>query len=72
MDASQLWYLEILHFGPKHEFFIFYLPRVCEMLRNFQTSFWVQWTRMDASQLWYPEIVIRARTQVLLLLRVEG
>jgi hypothetical protein len=34
MDASQLWYPEILHSGPKHEYFIFYLPRVCEMLRN--------------------------------------
>jgi hypothetical protein len=34
MDASQLWYPEILHSDPKHEYFIFYLPRVCEMLRN--------------------------------------
>jgi hypothetical protein len=25
--------------------------------KHFQTSFWVQWTRMDASQVWYPEIV---------------
>jgi hypothetical protein len=34
MDASQLWYPEILYSDPKHEYFIFYLPRVCEMLRN--------------------------------------
>jgi hypothetical protein len=34
MDASQLWYPEILLSGLKHEFFFFYLPRVCEMLRN--------------------------------------
>jgi hypothetical protein len=34
MIASQLWYPEILHSGPKHEFFFFYQPRVCEMLRN--------------------------------------
>jgi hypothetical protein len=34
MDASQLWYLEILLSGPKHEFLFFYLSRVCEMLRN--------------------------------------
>jgi hypothetical protein len=103
MATSQLWYLKILLSGPKHEFFFFYLPRVCEMLRNsskhhfgsnglewmlhnfgtpkycfrarnrsflllpteglrnapkhFQTSFWVQWTRMDGSHLWYPEIL---------------
>jgi hypothetical protein len=104
MDASQLWYPEILLSGPKHEFFFYYLPRVCEMLRNnsehhfgsnglewmlqnfgtpkycfrsrntsfsslpceglrnapkhFQTTFWVQWTRMDSSQLWYPKILL--------------
>jgi hypothetical protein len=34
MDASQLWYPEIVHSGPKHEFFIFDVPRVREMLRN--------------------------------------
>jgi hypothetical protein len=34
MDASQLWYPEILLTGPKHEFFFFYMPRLCEMLRN--------------------------------------
>jgi hypothetical protein len=34
MDASKLWYPEILLTGPKHEFFFFYMPRVCEMLRN--------------------------------------
>jgi hypothetical protein len=34
MDASQLWYPEILLSAPKHEFFFFYMPRVCEMLRN--------------------------------------
>jgi hypothetical protein len=34
MDASQLWYPEIVHSGPKHEFFIFDASRVSEMLRN--------------------------------------
>jgi hypothetical protein len=34
MDASQLWHPEIVHSGPKHEFFIFDVPRVSEMLRN--------------------------------------
>jgi hypothetical protein len=34
MDATQLWYPEIVHSGPKYEYFIFYLQRVCEMLRN--------------------------------------
>jgi hypothetical protein len=34
MDASQLWYPKILLSVPKHEFFFFYLARVCEMLRN--------------------------------------
>jgi hypothetical protein len=45
-------------FGPETRVFLL-LPT--EGLRNapkhFQTSFWVQWTRMDASQLWCPEIV---------------
>jgi hypothetical protein len=58
MDASQLWYTEIVHSGPKHEFFIFYVSKVREKLqKHSQTLFWVQWTRMDASQLWYPEIL---------------
>jgi hypothetical protein len=34
MDASELWYPEIVHSVPKHEFFIFYVPNVCEMLWN--------------------------------------
>jgi hypothetical protein len=34
MHASQLWYPEIVHSGPKHEFFIFDASRVSEMLRN--------------------------------------
>jgi hypothetical protein len=34
MDASQLWYPVILHSSPKHEFFFFYPPWVCEMLWN--------------------------------------
>jgi hypothetical protein len=34
MDASHLWHPEIVHSGPKHEFFIFDVPRVSEMLRN--------------------------------------
>jgi hypothetical protein len=34
MEASQLWYPEIVHSGPKHEFFIFDVPRLSEMLRN--------------------------------------
>jgi hypothetical protein len=34
MDSTQLWYPEIVHSGQKYEYFIFYLPRVCEMLRN--------------------------------------
>jgi hypothetical protein len=34
MDASELWYTEIVHSGPEHEFFIFYVSKVREMLRN--------------------------------------
>jgi hypothetical protein len=34
MDVSRLWYPEIVHSGPKHEFFIIDVPRVSEMLRN--------------------------------------
>jgi hypothetical protein len=34
MDASQRSYTEIVHSGPKHEFFIFYAPKVSEMHRN--------------------------------------
>jgi hypothetical protein len=49
MDASQLWYPEILHLRPKHEFFIFYLPSLRNAPEHFHTSFWVQWTWMDAS-----------------------
>jgi hypothetical protein len=32
MDVSQLWYTKIVHSVPKHEFFIFDVPRVSEML----------------------------------------
>jgi hypothetical protein len=119
MDASQLWYLEIVHSFPKYEFCFFYVSKVSKMLRNtrkhhfgsngvegmlhnfgtpkycfraqktsfstftcrglrnalkhFQTSFWVQWTRMDASQLWYPEIVhLGPKHKFCIFLRVEG
>jgi hypothetical protein len=34
MDASQLWYPEIVHSGLKHEFFIIDVLSVSEMLRN--------------------------------------
>jgi hypothetical protein len=34
MDASQLWYPEIVHSGPKYEFCTFYDSKVSEMLRN--------------------------------------
>jgi hypothetical protein len=34
MDASQLWYPEIVHSGPKYEFCTFYVSKVSEMLRN--------------------------------------
>jgi hypothetical protein len=74
MDASQLWYLDILHSGPKHEFFIFYLPRVCEMLWNTpKHHFWVRWTRMDASQILVPgNSAFRLEIRVLHFLHAEG
>jgi hypothetical protein len=34
MEASQLWYPEIVHSGPKYEFCTFYVSKVSEMLRN--------------------------------------
>jgi hypothetical protein len=34
MYDSELWHTEIVHLGPKDEFFIFYVPKVSEMLRN--------------------------------------
>jgi hypothetical protein len=34
MDVSRLWYPEIVHSGPKHEFFTIDVPRVTEMLQN--------------------------------------
>jgi hypothetical protein len=34
MDASQLWYPEIVHSDPKDEFCTFYVSKVREMLRN--------------------------------------
>jgi hypothetical protein len=34
MDASELWYPEIVHSGPKYEFCTFYVSKVSEMLRN--------------------------------------
>jgi hypothetical protein len=34
MDVSQLSYTEIVHSGPKHEFFIFYTAKVSEMHWN--------------------------------------
>jgi hypothetical protein len=57
MDASQLWYPEIVHSGSNTSFASFTYPRLANALKHSQISFWVQWSRMDASQLWYPEIV---------------
>jgi protein associated with RNAse G/E len=34
MDASQLQYLEIVHSGPKHNYCLFDVPKVREMLWN--------------------------------------
>jgi hypothetical protein len=34
MDASQLWYPEIVHSGPKHKFSSFYMSMDSEVLRN--------------------------------------
>jgi hypothetical protein len=34
IDASQLQYAETMHLVPKHKFFIFYLLKVSEMIRN--------------------------------------
>jgi hypothetical protein len=34
MNASQHWYPEIVHSGPKYKFCIFYVPKVSEMLWN--------------------------------------
>jgi hypothetical protein len=59
MDASQVWYPEIVHSGPKHKFCIFlHAEGKRNALKRSQTSFWFQWNRMDASQLWNPEIVL--------------
>jgi hypothetical protein len=58
MDASQLRYPEIVHSAPKHKFCIFLRAEgKRNALKQTQTWFWVQWSRMDASQLRYPEIV---------------
>jgi hypothetical protein len=34
MDASLLWYPEIVHLGPKHKFSTYYMAKVSEVLRN--------------------------------------
>jgi hypothetical protein len=34
MDASKLWCLEIVHSNLQHNFSIFYVPKVSEMLCN--------------------------------------
>jgi hypothetical protein len=34
MYDSELWHPEIVHSGPKDEFFIFYVPKVSEMLET--------------------------------------
>jgi hypothetical protein len=34
MDASQLWYHEIVHSGPKYKFSYFYVHKFSEVLRN--------------------------------------
>jgi hypothetical protein len=74
MDVSQLWNPEIFLSGPKHEFFIFYLLRVCEMLWNTpKHQFWVQWARMDASQILVPgNSAFGPEIRVLHLLHAEG
>jgi hypothetical protein len=67
MDASKLWYPEIVHSGPKHEFFIFDMPRVSEMLWNTSKhhfgSYGLEWMLHNFST---PEIVhLGPNTQVL-------
>jgi hypothetical protein len=46
MDASQLQYPETVHSVPKHKFFIFYLLKVREMIRNTHKhhfgSYWLE------------------------------
>jgi hypothetical protein len=58
MDASQLWYAEIVYSGLKLEFFIFDVPRVSEMLRNTSKHHFgsngLEWALHN---FWYPEIV---------------
>jgi hypothetical protein len=34
MDASKLWYPEIVHSGPKHKFSYFYVHKISEVLCN--------------------------------------
>jgi hypothetical protein len=48
---------KILHSDPKHEFFLIYQSRVCEMLRNTSKHHFVSNGLEYASQHWYPEIV---------------
>jgi hypothetical protein len=58
MDASQLWYPEIVHSSPKYEFCIFHVPKVSEMLRNTRKHHFgsdgLEWM---LHKFWYPEIV---------------
>jgi hypothetical protein len=74
MDASQVWYPEIVHSGPKHKFCIFlHAEGKRNALKRSQTSFWFQWSRMDPSQVWYPEIVHSdSKHKFFIFLRVEG
>jgi hypothetical protein len=74
MDASQVWYPEIVHSGPKHKFLIFlHAEGKRNALKHPQTSFWFQWSRMDASQLGYPKIVHSGAThKFCIFLHAEG
>jgi hypothetical protein len=67
-------YPEIVHLSPKHKFCIF-LRAECKRnaLKDTQTSFWVQWSRMDVSQLRYLEVVHSGtKHKYYVFLRAEG
>jgi hypothetical protein len=73
MDASQLWFPEIVHSGPKYEFCTFYMSNVSEMLRNPRKHHFgsngLEWMLHNFGT---PKYCLRARNTSFLLLHAEA
>jgi hypothetical protein len=73
MYKSELWHPEIVHSCPKDEFYIFYVPKVSEMLRNTpKHHFGSNGLKWKLQNFGTRNSAFMPKTQVLRLLHAEG